>query len=63
MLELHAALSLAKLARDQRRIADANSLLRPLDEWFQEGRDTPEVSKARDIGVAWANYVCLKRQP
>jgi ATP/maltotriose-dependent transcriptional regulator MalT len=43
MLELRASLALARLRRDQGRLAEACTFLQPLNEWFQEGRDTPEL--------------------
>ncbi|HXA51773.1 MAG TPA: adenylate/guanylate cyclase domain-containing protein [Candidatus Acidoferrum sp.] len=49
MLELRAALALAKLQRGQGRTTEACALLQPLEEWFQEGRDTPELVEARAI--------------
>jgi len=49
MLELRAAISLAKLWRDQGKIAEACALLQPLDDWFQEGDDLPELCEARAI--------------
>jgi predicted ATPase len=49
MVELRAALALAKLQRGQGRTKEACALLQPLEEWFQEGRDTPELVEARAI--------------
>ncbi len=49
MLELRAAISLAKHIRTQGRITEAIGLLQPLDDWFQEGRDLPELREAREI--------------
>jgi len=49
MLELRAALSLAKLHRDRGRTAEAVALLQPLYDWFQEGRDMPELVEAGSI--------------
>jgi predicted ATPase len=46
MLELRAALVLAKLRREQSRDAEAAALLQPLHAWFQEGRNTPELREA-----------------
>jgi class 3 adenylate cyclase/tetratricopeptide (TPR) repeat protein len=48
-LELRAAVPLAKLYCDQGRIAEARALLQPLDEWFQEGRNLPELREAGGI--------------
>jgi class 3 adenylate cyclase len=45
--ELRAALSLARLLREQGKCGDAYDLLQPLNEWFQEGRDTRELIQLR----------------
>lgn len=49
MLELRAAIALAKLRRDQGQQAAAIALLQPLDEWFQEGRNTSELMETRKL--------------
>ena len=49
MLELRAALALAKVWRDHGRVAEARTLLQPLDEWFVEGRDMPELRETQAI--------------
>lgn len=49
MLELRAALLLAKLRQKQGRDAEAAALLQPLDAWFQEGRELPERREARSL--------------
>jgi class 3 adenylate cyclase/predicted ATPase len=49
MLELRASIALARLRRDQGRIAEAGALLRPLEIWFQEGRDIPELRETRAL--------------
>jgi class 3 adenylate cyclase/predicted ATPase len=49
MLELRAALVLARLYRDRGRTAEAAALLQPLHDWFQEGRNLPELAEARSI--------------
>lgn len=49
MYEARAAAPLGRLLRDQGRADEAFSLLQPLEAWFQEGRDTPEVSDLREI--------------
>lgn len=46
MLELRAALTLTRLKRDQGRGAEAAVRLQTLNEWFREGRDTPELLEA-----------------
>jgi class 3 adenylate cyclase/predicted ATPase/ABC-type transport system involved in cytochrome c biogenesis ATPase subunit len=49
MLELRAAIALAKLQRDTGRSAEARALLEPLRDWFLEGHDTPELIETRAI--------------
>jgi class 3 adenylate cyclase/tetratricopeptide (TPR) repeat protein len=49
MLELRAALALAKLELDRSRTAEVRALLQPLSDWFQEGADTPELLEARAV--------------
>jgi predicted ATPase len=41
--ELRAAVSLARLRRDQGRRAEARDLLAPVYGWFTEGFDTPDL--------------------
>jgi class 3 adenylate cyclase len=48
MFELRAALALARSLRDIGRIEEVTLLLQPLDEWFQEGRNLPEL---RELSV------------
>jgi predicted ATPase len=45
--ELRAAVSLARLNRDQGRRAEARELLAPIYGWFTEGFDTPDLKAAR----------------
>ena len=52
MVELRAAVALAKLQRDTGRSADAQALLQPLYDWFQEGRDTPVLLEAGAVLAA-----------
>jgi predicted ATPase len=47
--ELRAALSLARLRRDQRRRAEARDLLAPVYNWFTEGFDTPDLKAAKAL--------------
>ncbi|HTW82369.1 MAG TPA: adenylate/guanylate cyclase domain-containing protein [Terracidiphilus sp.] len=47
MFEARAAVPLARLLRSSGRIPQMLELLRPLDEWFQEGRNTPELMEIR----------------
>jgi class 3 adenylate cyclase/predicted ATPase len=49
MLELRAALALAKLHRTHGQSDEAVALLRPLHDWFTEGADTPELREAHEI--------------
>ena len=60
--ELRAAVSLARLRRDQGRRAEARDLLAPVYGWFTEGFDTPDLPACRSgcrsgvvpSMVAWA---------
>jgi len=45
--ELRAAVSLARLRRDQGRRAEARGLLAPVFGWFTEGFDTPDLMEAK----------------
>jgi class 3 adenylate cyclase/predicted ATPase len=47
--ELRAALSLARLRRDQSRCAEARDLLAPVYDWFTEGFDTPDLNEAKAL--------------
>jgi predicted ATPase len=47
--ELRAAVSLARLRRDQGRRAEARDLLAPVYGWFTEGFDTPDLKKAKAL--------------
>jgi predicted ATPase len=47
--ELRAAVSLARLHRDQGRHAEAPDLLAPVYGWFTEGFDTPELKEAKAL--------------
>jgi len=48
-LELRAATSLARLLRDQGRVADARALLAPVYGWFTEGFDTRDLIEAKAL--------------
>ncbi len=48
-LELRAAMSLARLWRDQNRGAEARDLLAPVYDWFTEGFDTPDLKDAKAL--------------
>ena len=47
--ELRAAMSLARLWRDQGRRADAHDLLAPVYGWFTEGFETLDLKEARTL--------------
>jgi predicted ATPase len=47
--ELRAAVSLARLRRDQGRRAQARDVLAPVYGWFTEGFDTPDLKEAKAL--------------
>ena len=47
--ELRAAMSLARLRRDQGKRADAHDLLAPLCGWFNEGFETRDLREAKAL--------------
>ena len=47
--ELRAAVSLARLRRNQGRHAEARDLLAPVYGWFTEGFDTPDLKEAKAL--------------
>ena len=47
--ELRAAMSLARLRRDQGRRIEARDLLAPVYGWFTEGFDTPDLKEAKAL--------------
>ena len=47
--ELRAAISLARLWRDQAKRDEARDLLAPVYGWFTEGFDTPDLKEARAV--------------
>jgi predicted ATPase/class 3 adenylate cyclase len=49
MWELHAALGLARLWRDQGKRTEAGDLLGPVYNWFTEGFDTPVLKEAKAL--------------
>jgi predicted ATPase len=49
MWELRAARDLARLLRDQGRVAEARDLLAPVYGWFTEGFDLPDLRDARAL--------------
>jgi class 3 adenylate cyclase/predicted ATPase len=62
MFELRAALSLAKLHSGEGRTTEVRDLLRPLVEWFREGRDTPELRDARTLLASSERGVSFSRR-
>jgi len=46
---LRAAVSLARLHRDQGRHAEARDLLPPVYGWFTEGFSTPDLKEAKAL--------------
>ena len=49
MWELRAAMSLARLWRDQGERGKAHDLLAPVYGWFTEGFDTPDLREAKAL--------------
>ena len=47
--ELRAAVSFARLRRDQGRRAEARDLLAPVYGWFTEGFETPDIEDAKAL--------------
>jgi predicted ATPase len=47
--ELRAAMSLARLRREQNRPSEARDLLAPVYGWFTEGFDTPDLKEAKTL--------------
>ena len=47
--ELRAAMSIARLWRDQGKRDEARSLLAPVYGWFTEGFDTPDLREAKAL--------------
>jgi predicted ATPase len=47
--KLRAAMSLARLRRDQGRHIEARDLLVPAYRWFTEGFDTPDLKEAKAL--------------
>ena len=49
LLELRAAMSMARLWRDQGKVQQARELLAPVYEWFTEGHDTLDLKEAKAL--------------
>ncbi len=47
--ELRAAMSLARLRRDQGKVQQARELLDPIYGWFTEGFDTRDLKEAKAL--------------
>jgi predicted ATPase len=47
--ELRAAMSMARLWRDQGKVREARELLAPVYEWFTEGFDTRDLKEAKGL--------------
>ena len=47
--ELRAAMSMARLWRDQGKVQQARELLAPVYEWFTEGFDTHDLKEAKAL--------------
>jgi predicted ATPase len=47
--ELRAAMSTARLWRDQGKVQQARELLAPVYDWFTEGFDTPDLKEAKAL--------------
>ena len=47
--ELRAAMSLARLRRDQGKVQQARELLAPVYGWFSEGFDTRDLNEAKAL--------------
>jgi predicted ATPase len=47
--ELRATTSLARLLREQGRVAEAREMLATLYTWFTEGFDTPDLQEAKAL--------------
>ena len=54
VLELRAAVSLARLWQQQGKPAAARALLAPIYGWFTEGFDTADLQEAKALGEALA---------
>ena len=48
-LELRAAMSLARLRRDQGKVSEARELLAPVYGWFTQGFDTRDLKEAKAL--------------
>jgi class 3 adenylate cyclase/predicted ATPase len=53
--ELRAAMSMARLWRDQSKRDEARDLLAPVNSWFTQGLETPDLKQATDLLDALAS--------
>ena len=53
--ELRAAMSMARLWRDQGKRDEARDLLAPVYGWFTEGFDTLDLKEAKACSTTWSN--------
>jgi predicted ATPase len=53
LLELRAAMSLARLWQQRRKRAEARELLAPIYGWFSEGFDTADLQEAKGLLDEW----------
>jgi hypothetical protein len=60
--ELRAAMSMARLWRDQGKRAEARELLAPVYGWFTEGFDTRDLKEARRCSMSWQREVVVNRE-
>ena len=51
--ELRAAMSIARLWRDQGKVQQARELLAPVYGWFTEGFDTRDLKEAKALSMHW----------
>ena len=58
--ELRAAMSLARLWRDQGKVQQARELLAPVYGWFTEGFDTRDLKEAKALLEELASQGCDK---
>ena len=49
LLKLRAAMTLARLWRDQNKAQQARELLAPVYDWFTEGFDTHDLKEAKAL--------------
>ena len=55
--ELRAAMSMARLWRNQGKVQQARELLAPVYGWFTEGFDTRDLKEAKALLMIWRSYI------